>query len=109
MGWTETDLLKLPKWAREALTGERMRRQEAEAKLEALFPNASTNTFWRDGLTRRSLPNNSLLSFRVGGGDLDIIQVFIMEQGLRISSRRSLAIYPMTCNVVIAKLEKQAR
>ena len=94
---------KLPKWAQERLTKERVLRARAEASVKALFPDTETNTYWEESHDKRHpLPRNATVRFQLGPGEFGYIVVKIdeKEKAIYIFGLDDIDIRPKAMNAV---------
>ena len=100
---------KLPKWAQERLTKERVLRDRAEASVKVLFTYTKTNTYWEESNDKRHpLPNNASIRFQLGPDMFDYIEVRIdeKEKALYIYGPGRINIRPEASNAVWISLAR---
>ena len=97
----QENLSKLPKWAQERIRVLEMRLQETRGTIKAMFPDSTSNVFWR-GETHHPLPLNSLIRFFLDGKPVD---VRIEREKLYINGASGLNVKPVATNAIYVELE----
>jgi len=111
--YTEEQFNKLPRWAQTEIGVLKGKNEHLNKKLEQFNGQGETNTYIVEGMSKRPLPNNSIIGFVVGEEKFNNVSAFVRKDGtldINANSRggETLVILPRASNSFYLSFIKQS-